>query len=229
MLLPKIFFKAIALPTLILFFTSPQLLASDTSTPDSTANDAQRQRALQFRIAENLSLDSFLGSSVSLLFDLSSQTSLRLGAGITVKAESWDREDDGETERDEDQDYLGLNLQTHYLVSPKSSGSGRLYFGGGPWLNITWSNLNDKFSEVAGEERRVQIWIVGAKGIIGYSWRLGQRLGLFAEYHTLFSYRRSVTRQIAHYDTTADSEDVATYAKWSIEPGGALLGVSLYF
>ena len=190
--------------------------------------------ALQFEMPDLLSIDEFLGGTVSMLRIVSQRAAVRLGLEVVydnaVLESDRERVDWDEPHVKRVADKQAAVLQVHYLVLRPVYGRSRLYFGGGPRLAIGRQFTEEKQVPIDDWEETETTWSLGGQGIIGVAVAIRPRMDLFAEYSSHFGYGNSVSVR-KHYDiegivyrTITD-----TQTSWELKPGGALLGVSLYF
>ena len=148
--------------------------------------------ALQFGIGNNLSLDSYLGSSISARKHVSAAHAWQFG--VSLNAEVGSRES-GDLEVNANRQLISLTAHhlTYPGVSERASESIHWYFGVGP--RISFNRGTQSTDEGQGEETITDSGMgAGVSALLGAEWFVKRRISLFATYGTSFEYSRSSTQ-----------------------------------
>jgi hypothetical protein len=183
--------------------------------------------ALQFRISNNFTLDTFRGTVVSLKRHYSPNTALRLGLTANVQSgENTLNFSDVDTSFafDENTDAVSGRLDFQYLhyANPESRVS--LFLGTGPFVQYS----RGKYKSNRPEDRLERLdksWGAGVSGVLGVEWSASSVVGIHAEY--------GVSAGYVHTDRTEerDYRDYSTLQKghsWQLSGSSVLFGLSVY-
>ena len=192
----------------------------------SSAEPPRGAWALQFQIGQNFTLQSFQGSTVSAKKDLSETRAFRFGA--TLDASFFDG--DGDEERDFNRQQLAVEAQLLRYTPGEAEhvGTIRFYAGAGPQAQFSRSFNANSFEDYEGnslEDKRTSVqWGVGASAALGAEWTVHRRIGLLAEYGSIFAYTH--TRQII---SRPQAEEVESSQNGiSLRSDGVRFGVAVY-
>jgi opacity protein-like surface antigen len=170
--------------------------------------------SLQFAIANNFTLSSFQGSSLSCKRHFSERVALRAGVSLTGSYV-----DQGATERNEQN--IGLNAQ--YLIYPNPTGKVRLYYGAGPELALSRSKA-EQSSGTSGSSTTTTRWSLGAGCVLGGEWFVVDGVSLLAEYGSAFTFDDTRVKYVSGSSTSeSKTRSIALSAK------SVRFGLSLYF
>ena len=188
--------------------------------------------ALQFRVGENFTFESFTGSTISIKRHFSPSTALRFGVSPSLASAENDFlttvTETSEAERDDSNNQVVLNL--HLVHYPWAGRTVNLYVGAGP--EVGWSYFESRSRDETLTDRTTsQVFRVGLGALVGVEWFASPWLGLHAEYGTVFS-RTSSQR---FHDVTPTNpgfipfHDETRSSVWALGGRGAALGASVYF
>ena len=192
--------------------------AQEMERPHSLDADAW---ALQFGVGENFTLQSLLGSTVSLKKHMSPARAWQVGVTVNAHvsfAESGRSSSSSTLDREE------LDITAHYLSYPLLDRDPRealqLYLGVGPRLQFTRHAQRQEPSNGPAYTDTSVNWSLGVSGLVGAEWFVHRRISVSGAYRAALSYMRS-SRDVSEADLGHNTV--------SLNARGAWLGVSAYF
>lgn len=188
---------------------TPAAQAQDASDADSIPL-SEEAWALQFDVRPGLTLNSFLGSTISAKRHTSAARAWQVG--LTFGASVVSRETEEEPSRDRQNVEVTARYLEYPLLGEQDSESIQLYLGAGPLV---------EFGRVSQEGLTRTQWGVGVSGTIGAEWFVHPRIGLNGAYETSLRYGRERREP--------EDEPSQTTNRFDLQAGGARLGVSVYF
>lgn len=184
--------------------------------------------ALQFRISNNFTLDTFRGTVVSLKRHYSPNTAIRLG--LTANVQSRDdairyADQDTSLTYDRSSDGSGVRLDFQYLHYRNPGSRVSLFLGTGPF--VQYSKYTDKDNR-PGDNRKSsnKSWGAGVTGVLGVEWAASSVVGIHAEY--------GISAGYSHIDNS-DAREYRDYSQtqkgdyWLLSGSSVLFGLSVYF
>lgn len=206
----------------------------------------------QFAVQPNLTLGSYLGSTLSLKRHLRRGNALRFGLSLNLDTTTDDsKEVSGDTlftstsALVRDRNDWSIGLTTYYLWYARRAAPVHAYGGVGP--TVSWSRghenqlATDTFARIgqpsdirtsttSGKRRG---WGVGIATAAGIEWLVARRMGLFAEYASSLSYGATEqTVQFAVEPSNASprfGSSHTAFHQWNFSGSGGRLGVSAYY
>ena len=207
--------RVLVLAALILGgLSASQVRAQEASGRDSIPLE-EGAWALQFAAGEGLTLDPFIGSTISAKKHTSPARAWQFGVGVDTFMRSGR---DGARSRDRE----SLEVITRYLAYPllgdQDTETVQLFLSAGPLVSF---DRNSVERPDENEDRTRWRWGIGASGTIGAEWFVRSRISLSGAYETSlrFQQERSV------FDEREDQTDNL----FQLSLGQARLGVSVYF
>jgi hypothetical protein len=171
--------------------------------------------ALQFAAGENLTLASYIGSTISAKKHTSAARAWQFGLGVNTFVVSGG---DGVRSRDQE----GVQVTTRYLAYPllgdQDSETVQLFLGAGPLASFDRNSMER--TDEDGDRTRWQ-WGLGASGTIGAEWFVHSRISLSGTYETSLRFRQD---RVVFEDRETQTENF-----FQLSSGRARLGVSVYF
>ena len=206
----------------------------------------------QFAVEPNLTLGSYLGSTLSLKRHLRSGNALRFGLSLNLGTTSGDsREVSGDTlftstrANVVDGNDWSIGLTTYYLWYARRAAPLHAYGGVGP--TVSWSRghenrlATDIFARIgqpsdirtSTTSEKTRRWGAGIATAAGIEWLVARRMGLFAEYASSLSYgaterTNQFTDILSNGSPRFGSSHSASHG-WNFSGSGGRLGVSAYY
>ncbi|HEX7878932.1 MAG TPA: hypothetical protein VF720_05950 [Candidatus Eisenbacteria bacterium] len=190
--------------------------------------------ALQFRVGNDFTLDSFKGGVLSVKHHSSARTALRLGLSTSLRFinqsdERLQGEVEASQEMDADEQSVALTLQRLKYLAPEK----RLtpFWGVGPF--VSWSHQNQEREiepELLVEHGSASSWSAGLTGNLGVEWCPTSHIGIHAEYGLSggYSHQRQTT-EVDETDTRPADSLTRESNSWFLYSNSVLMGVSAYF
>lgn len=173
--------------------------------------------ALQFGVGENVTLDPFLGSTISGKRHTSAARAWQVGLTLDASVRSDDEEDSGTDDQET------LTLTARYLAYPlldtQDVETVQLYLGAGPQLSFQRDGGGGQ-----GASQTSTRWGIGLSGTIGAEWFVHRRISLSGAYEAALLYRR----EQVEIERPGEDEERSSN-RYALEAGGVRFGVSVYF
>jgi hypothetical protein len=182
--------------------------------------------ALQFRIANDVSLAAFEAGKLSLKRHLTAKSAIRAGVGLSIT----DSNDTATLERESDHRGVGVEITALYQRYLNPDRRGDFYWGIGPLLDVTSTEEESQEGGCLTRRSSSDLWTVGILGVAGVEWFATRAISLHAEYRASASYiwRESKIERYSESDPPTVQESESD--RWSFSQGGSVLfGISVYF
>lgn len=222
---------ALRTPTVLL------LAALVAAAPAAQTDDTPLEpgaHALLFQIGPSLDLQSFSGGTISLKWHESETRARRLG--LTLSADADFRDDDAEgfePSRVENRQSVSARTGLLFLTYRRSRTPVYLYHGLGPVGGVSFDRIEQDLSgdlsgDTNGAIRTAVSADLGLGGAVGVEWVVAPAISLTGEYTTSLTGRYTRIHNSAQF-FGEERESSADGFGLSLRPGGARLGLSVYF
>lgn len=210
---------------LVLVVATVMILATSAGASNQTENSLDSGSwALQFRVTENFTLQSFEEGNFSVKRHFSAKSALRLGLGFNVSSQN----DNNNSEAEYAGGGFELSAVYQRYINPESRAN--LYWGLGPLVDYSSSSSENRADANNWTKNESSNTLAGVLGVVGIEWFATREISLHAEYRGTTGYSRLWSKA----ERKTEGEEVQNSEKkrdrWFLGGGGTVLfGISVYF